>query len=408
MKITKLILVWMVLGLISIPGEVLGARWPYWDPYYDRPWHRHSYPRGRWPRRWTRSVASYGVVTIYNPNEHDITYSIRIRQGGPWYTAKVKARGSRHHWGRHPVSFQIRLDSSVEPGYQEKYYDLDYNTISWRKPRWNEGRQYELTISGGDIGLQLASEKTIVMYTTYGVVTIVNSTDHSINYQVKYRRHQSWAEVTSAGPHSTYCHWIELPADFEIKFDHSFSEGYQKKTVGLKHNKIKGRKPIAGDGRDYRLIIEDNKIKLHKSKAKNHRLALLTAKDVSLVGSGEGKTRKRTFGDATRAKGSFTVSYRPRIDGAIATEDGSWKAEMIEDTSSPANSSYKTQVWEFKSKEFGVATATIQGSSNGASGTATGWYSPVPGNPDAEKFKITFGVQFAGREVSLTSFAKAY
>jgi hypothetical protein len=300
------------------------------------------------------------------------------------------------------------LDSSSEPGYQEKSYDLDYNTISWRKPRWNEGRKYELTISGEDIDLQLASEKTKERYTTYGVVTIVNSTDRSINYHIKYRKRGSWGDVTTVEPESVYYHWIELPADFEIKFDRSFSEGYQKKTVGLKHNKVKGRKPTAGDGRDYRLIIEDDKIKLHKSKAKNHRLALLTAKDVSLSGSGEGKTRKRTFGDATRAKGSLTVSYRPRIDGAIATEDGSWKAEMIEDTTSPANSSYKTQVWKFKSKEFGVATATIQGSSSGASGTATGWYSPVPGNPDAEKFKITFGVQFAGREVSLTSFAKAY
>ena len=215
MKITKLILVCMVLVLLSTPGKELGAYWPYWDPYYGRPAYRRIYPGDRWPRRWTTGVASYGVVTIYNPNDRDIIYSIRLRQGDPWYTVRVKARGSRYHWQRHPVSFQIRLDSSTEPGYQEKSYALDYNTITWRKPRWNEGRRYELTINDGDIGVQLASEKTIEMYATYGVVTIVNSTDSSINYQVKYRKYQSWPAVTTAGPHSTYYHWVELPADFK-------------------------------------------------------------------------------------------------------------------------------------------------------------------------------------------------
>lgn len=408
MKITKLILVCVVLGLILTPGDQLGARWPYWGPVYSRPAYRRIYPGDRWPRRWTIGVASYGVVTIYNPTDRDIVYAIRVRPGDPWYTVRVKAGSSRYHWNRHPVSFQIRLDSSSVPGCQEKSYDLDCNTITWRNPKWNEGRQYELTISGEDIGLQLASEKTIVMYTTYGVVTIVNSTDHSINYQVKYRQQQSWADVTTAEPQSTYYHWIEVPADFKIKFDRSFSEGYQKKTVGLKCNKVKGRKPTADDGRDYRLIIEDDQIKLHKSKAKNHRLALLTANDVSLTGSGEGKTRKKTFGDATQAKGSFAVSYTPKINGVMGTEDGSWKAEMVKDTTSPEKPLHKMQVWTFKSKEFGVATATIQGNSSGASGTATGWCSPVPGNPDAEKFKIAFGVQFAGEEVSLKNFTKAY
>ena len=185
----------MVLGLVLTPGDELGARWPYyWGPVYSRPAHRHSCPCCRWPRRMTSGVASYGVVTIYNPNSRDINYSIRVRQGDPWYTVRIKARGSRYHWGRHPVSFKIRLDSSFEPGYQEKFYDLDYNTITWRNPRWNEGRKYELTISGGDIGLQVASEKTKEMYATYGVVTIVNSTDQSINYQFKYRRYQSWGQ----------------------------------------------------------------------------------------------------------------------------------------------------------------------------------------------------------------------
>ncbi len=408
MKITKLILVCIVLVLISTPGKELGAYWPYWGPVYSRPAHRFSCPCCRWPRRRPIGVTSYGVVTIYNPNDQDITYAIRVRAGDPWYTVRVRARGSRYHWNRHPVSFQIRFDSSFEPGRQEEFYALDYNTVTWRKPRWNEGRKYELTISDGDVGIQLASEKTKEMYATYGVVTIVNSTNNSINYQIKYRKYQSWAGVTTAEAHSTYYHWVEMPADFKIKFDRSFSEGYQKKIIGLKYNKVKGRKPTADDGRDYRLKIEDKQIKLHKSKAKNHKLAMLTSKNVNLTGSGEGKTRKKTFGDATRAKGSFIVSYTPRIDGAVGTEDGSWKAEMIEDKSSPADSSHKTQIWKFKSKEFGVATATIQGNPSGASGTATGWYSAVPGNPDAEEFKITFGVQFAGRKVLLNNFAKAY
>ncbi len=421
MRIAKLIQVWVVLGLIMTPGELLGANCPYCGRSYGeaapgdevrvyglRTAHESSCPSRSDPGRGGWTTASYGVVTIYNPNNREITYKIRKRRGGPWHTARVKANGSYYHWQSHPVNFQIRFDASVEPGYQEKSYSLDCNTITGRKPRPKEGKKYELTISGGDIDLQVASDKTKETYATYGVVTIVNETDQSINYQIKYTRYGSWGETTTVGAKSTYYHWVELPASFAIKFDRSFSEGYQRKTVKLKHNEIKGRKPTANDGRDYRLTSKGTRLGLSASKAKNHKMASLTADDVSMVGTGHGQTKKETFGNATRAKGTATLTYMPRINGAIPTEEGSWKAKMIEETTSPENAPYKTQVWEFKSKTFGVATATIQGSPTGASGTATGWYSPIPGNPGGEKFRITFGVQFSGRQISLTNFAKSF
>jgi hypothetical protein len=191
-------------------------------------------------------------------------------------------------------------------------------------------------------------------------------------------------------------------------FDNSFKEGYQKKTVALKHNTIKGRKPTASDGRPFVLRIEKDKIKLHKSKAKNHTLASRTAADVSISGTGDGATKKETFGLAKSAEGIVTVTYMPRVDGVIPTINGSWKAKKIKDIPGPADSLYKTQIWEFKSKEFGVAKGTIQGSPTGASGTVTGWKSPVPGNPDAEKFEVQFGVQFTGNNISLLTFSKVY
>lgn len=434
MKITRMS-AFLVLGVILLsPAEVIGASCPYCGRVYgeaapgdearvDELRRQHELTCPSRPRGKTRSATSYGVVTIYNPNDQQVTFQIRSRQDGIWSDAKVEAHNSYYHWQVLPASFQIRLDNSFKPGYQEEIYELGHNIISGRKPKWYEGKRYELAIIAEQIGLQTAAERTVESYTTYCVVTIVNTADRPIDYQIRYRRDGDWAKTTTVNAQSSYYHWVEDSAGFKIKFDRSFKKGYQNKTASLKHNKIKGRKPTADDGRKYELKLDGEKIKLDKVPVDRHILgamstaragddyikaALLTAADVSLTGTGQGQTSKDSFGQAKRAKGSVTLTYMPRIDGSIPTVDDSWKATMIEDQTSEANSLYKTQVWEFRSMKFGKARAVVQGSETGATGTATGWESGVPGNRKAEKFPIRFSVEFAGESISLKQFSKSY
>ena len=434
MKITRLSLAWVLLGLLLFPAEALGASCPYCGRVYGEPApgdearvyelrraHEANCPARTRSTGW--SVISYGAVTIYNVNNTEITFQLRSRQGGGWSKATVKANGSHYSWQALPASFQIRFDSSFAPGYQEQTYDLEHNVIRGRKPTWNEGRKYELTISGQRIDLKSASEKTKQAYISYGVVTIVNTSDQVINYQIQYGKNGAWGETTTVKAQSSYYHWVEEPAKFRIRFDRSTKKGYQRKTESLKHNTITGRQPTASDGRRYELKLDGEKIKLAKvpvdryilgamatakSADNDSKNVLLTSADVSVVGTGSGETRKGSFGEATRAKGSVTLTYMPRIDGVIPTVEGSWKAKMIEDQTSDANSLYKTQVWLFESREFGRARAIITGGTTGASGTATGWGAPVPGNRKAGKFPIQFGVEFAGENVSLKNFKKIY
>ena len=436
MKIIKAGTACILLSLLFFSAEVLGASCPYCGRIYGEPApgdearvyelrRQHELtcparPHGTPP---PPAVRLYGAVTIYNPTDQKLNFQIRSLEGGGWSDATVEAHGSYYHWQVLPTSFQIRYDTSFAPGNQEQTYDLGHNVIRGRKPRWYEGRRYELNIRAESIDLQTASEKTVESYTTYCVVTIENTSDRPINYQIRYRKYEDWAETTTVEAQGSYYHWAEESADFAIKFDRSFKEGYQGKTVSLQHNTVKGRKPTASDGRRYELKIDGEKIKLDKVPADKHVLgametgketktdgedASLTAAEVSVTGTGQGETRKGAFGEATRAEGSVTLTYMPRIDGVIPTVDDSWKAKMIEDQTSEANSLYQTQVWEFQSGKFGKARAIIRGSETGASGTATGWGAPVPGNRKAGTFPIQFGVEFAGEGISLKHFSKAY
>ena len=434
MKITKLTLALVLWGSLFFPAEASGASCPYCGRAYGEPApgdemrvyglrraHEANCPAGKDPT-WGR-VSSYGAVTIYNLNNTEINFQIRSGQGEGWSKATIKANGSYYRWHALPASFQIRFDASFASGHQGTTYDLEHNVIRGRKPTWNEGRKYEFSIVGEQIDMNTASEKTTQAYTSYGVVTIVNTSEGPINYQIQYRKNGAWSDTTTVKAQSSYYHWVEEPAKFRIRFDRSTKKGYQRKMENLKHNTLKGRKPTASDGRRYELKLDGEKIKLAKVPVDRHVLGmmatagatdgdskdtLLTAADVSVVGRGSGQTRKGDFGEATRAKGTVTLTYMPRINGVIPTVDGSWKAKMIEDQTSDANSLYKTQVWLFESKEFGEARAIITGSAAGASGTATGWEAPVPGNPKADKFEISFGVEFAGENMFLKNFSKAY
>ena len=435
MKNSKSLLL-SILVLLLFSTELLAASCPYCSKVYGesapgdearvyalRREHERTCPARKQPARAT--VGSYGAVTIYNLNDTDITYKMQNRPGGTWSSATVKANNSYYHWQTLPANFHIEFDSSFEPGYQGKSYNLEHNVIRGRKPKWNEGREYEFNVNNGNVDLHTASDKTKQAYISYGVITIVNNSDIPIDYQIQYRKSESWSKTSTVQPHSSYYHWAQTPAGFKIQFDRSFKKGYQRKTKSLKHNTITGRKPTASDGQRYELKIEGTKTKLAKlEKLPEQYILGLTASgqatdkdssftsartsDVSIAGNGDGRTKKGEFGQATHAKGSVVLTYMPRIDGLIPTITGSWEAELIEDTTNLANALYKTQVWKFHSKEIGEATATIQGNSTGASGTALGWYSQVPGDPKAAKSEIQFGVEFSGRNISLKSFSKVY
>ena len=412
MRSKTLILLGVVLALLLSSAVVSAASCPYCGRVYGEPApgdearvyglrreHERTCPSR--PRdAVVDEVKSYGAVTIYNPTDKDIKYKMQRTQGWLWPTSTVRAHSSYFHWQALPANFRITFDSSSKPGYQKKSYSLDHNVVTGRKPTAEDGRAYTFAMSGQEVDMHTASETAKQDSVAYGVVTIVNTSDSPINYQIKSRTGGAWGEVTTVEPHSSYYHWQVLPAKFSIKFDRSFAKGYQRKSIRLTHNTVVGRKPTAEDGWRYEFNMAGKKVNLKK--------ILPLAAEVSLTGSGEGRTIDGEFGTATQARGAAVLTYMPRIGGVIPTESGKWKAEMIEDITSPANSAYKTQIWKFHSAQFGEATATIQGGPKGASGTATGWHSPVPGNPKAEKFQIKFGVEFVGPELLLKNFSKSY
>ena len=116
-----------------------------------------STPQPRRTRPWSWSLfgkkKTYGVVTIFNETTAPVNYEMKRAGDADWESVAVPPNLSHYHWQPPPAHFQIRFDSSFEPGYQAKTYVLDYNTVSGREPTWQDGRAYTFKLVEGGIDL---------------------------------------------------------------------------------------------------------------------------------------------------------------------------------------------------------------------------------------------------------------
>jgi hypothetical protein len=339
-------------------------------------------PRGT-EQRGQEGTTAYGVVTIYNKTQTPIKYQLRRTRSGDWESATVDAGGWYYHWQSLPARFEIRYDKSFAEGYQAHSETLAYNVVSGRKPEHTDGCAYVLQSSDGqEIGLA----------GSYGVVTIYNRTQKPISYQIKRKQDGSWEKITLRSDHH-YWHWQTLPADFQIRFDSSDAWGFQSKTYQLDHNTVTAAKPTAADGRAYEFVRSGKNLDVAEYKKVS-----LPGFDVSVMGNGTGDANG-PFGEATRASGTYEISFMTRADRM--QREGTWTAKRIKGGTGLVAI---TEQWRFVFTDKGKkieAEATITG---GAGTAETVW----PNVPESGELKIRFGIQFSGSNVRLLSFTKAF
>ncbi|MEW6359258.1 MAG: hypothetical protein AB1696_23185 [Planctomycetota bacterium] len=323
--------------------------------------------------------ATYGVVTIYNNSDSPITYEMKRTSFGQWETVTVQPNASHYHWQTLPAHFEIRYRS--RRGAETR--TLPYNVVTGRQPTYQDGCAFTFT---GD-GMSLAG--------SYGVVTIFNKTNKPITYEIQGRRDASWGKAT-VEPGGSYYHWYTLPASFQIKFDESDSWGYQAKYYDLPHNEVTTEKPVSSDGRPYEFVQKGNNIDLFTGGSTS-----LPGFNVSFVGGGSGAADD-VFGKATQASGTYYIDYMTQAGHVRHT--GTWTARRTEELFGLPFMP-KSEKWIFTDDATGSeAHAKI----TGGAGTAEVWPGRVPDQPDHGEFKIKFGIQFNGQNVTLLTFVKAF
>ena len=390
MKFLRLCSVVFVLALL-VTDAALADNCPYCGRQYGAPMpgdearvyalrreHERTCPSRQTSTR-REDGTSYGVVTVYNKTPYPITYEMRRTRRGRWETATVQPDASYYHWQSLPARFEIRYKTAR--GAQSKV--LPHNNVHGRKPTYRDGCAFTFT---GD-GTSLAG--------SYGVVTIFNNTNKPITYHIQGRRDAAWSRAT-VKPGASYCHWYTLPAAFKIKFDESDSWGTQAKYYDLVHNKVTKEQPAATDGRPYNFVRKGKNIHLFTG-----RRTSLPGFDVSLVGGGSGAADD-VFGKAATANGTYYIDY---MTGAGRTRrTGTWTARRTEELSGLPFMP-KSEKWVFVEDATGSeAHAKI----TGGAGTAEVWLTTVPDRPENGEFKVKFGVQFNGKNVTLLTFAKAF
>lgn len=102
----------------------------------------------------------YGVVTIYNPTEREINYSVRWGEGRAWEFHSVRAHGWRwHSWSyryshsdRFPTPY-ICFDATFTEDHPEKEYALE--TYAATEPGPDVGRPYHFVIEDDGVHIDL-------------------------------------------------------------------------------------------------------------------------------------------------------------------------------------------------------------------------------------------------------------
>ncbi len=146
-------------------------------------------------------------------------------------------------WIDTPSGYQ-KIGGKARIGPYKTYYDAqNVNNAKFNGAGYVSGYDDKIADDGGGGGA----------WRGYAVVQIVNKTSHTVNYSIRKRSSQSWSRRTIACGHN-YMDWIDVPAQFQIEFDHSAARGYQRKSYNLDYNVSRLKTPTGSQARKYQFV----------------------------------------------------------------------------------------------------------------------------------------------------------
>lgn len=244
----------------------------------------------------------------------------------------------------------------------------------------------------------------------YGAAKFHNRTSGTVSFSVRTKPGGAWKNASVASG-AWHWFWQECPCRFHCTWDSSFAPGYQARTREVWWYGF-DRQPSDSQARNWQFIQQGPSIDLVEGadapipdvETPSPAPAPSPATRVSFIGRGSGEADAPDFREAKSARGTWTMSFLPRINGLIPELSGGWQLQWLR-IEGRRDDPLRTEVWNLSMDGFhgvGYRHQTLNIRLVGGAGTIGPFTTGVPGHEAAGLVPFRVGVQFVGSTVNLS------